>query len=39
MIVCSCRRISTKDFKSEAELKQRLKQKDVGCGKCLSKKA
>lgn len=39
MIVCSCRRISNNDHKSEAELKKRLRQKDVKCGKCLSKKA
>lgn len=34
MIVCSCRGISTKDYRTEEELIARLLQDDFRCGLC-----
>ena len=36
MIVCSCRRISDKDYPSVRELYKRLLQSDVVCCKCIT---
>ena len=36
MIVCSCRRISDKDYPSVRELYKRLLQSDAVCCKCLT---
>ena len=36
MIVCSCRRISDKDYPSVRELYKRLLQSDAQCCKCLT---
>lgn len=36
MIVCLCRGISDKQFATEEELIDRLCQKDVQCGTCLT---
>lgn len=35
MIVCICRNISDKNFKSKKELLKRLKQNDVQCATCI----
>jgi len=34
MIICSCRNISTNDFNSLKELKERLFKNDAECGTC-----
>ena len=36
MIVCSCRRISDKDYATKKELYARLLQKDIVCCKCIT---
>jgi len=35
MIVCSCRNISDRKFKSDKELLKRLKKDDRECSKCV----
>lgn len=35
MIICSCRRISTKDYDTPEDLFKRLSACDVQCGSCL----
>ena len=36
MIVCSCRRISDKDYATKKELYARLLQRDIVCCKCIT---
>ena len=35
MIVCICRNISDKNFKSKEELLKRLKEDDIQCATCV----
>ena len=35
MIVCSCRAISDREFKSQEDLEARLLEDDIECGCCV----
>jgi hypothetical protein len=37
MIICVCRNISTNNYKTEDELRERIMQADFACGLCQTK--